>query len=107
MEKWHQRAAEWRCAPEVLAESCDEDDGNLSQDEEDELKLQEEEDAGIVYEDKSTNTDSLYVQTKGSHKPKGTHQKGPIVIKRSHTFSPSAVVNRPDYMCRVREGHEF
>jgi len=114
MDKWHQRAAEWRCAPEVLNESGDEDEeeGSSSQDEDEEFQLpvgdEEDDYAEIIYEeispeteDKSTNTEGVFVQTKAHNRVKAVSQKGSIVIKRSQTFSPSAVVNKREYVCRV------
>jgi len=118
MDKWHQRAAEWKCAPECLVDSGDEKNDSDDEDVEldgdqdvmqDALELIQEvpllEAEEIETEDKSTNTECVFVQTKVHHRGSGSKPisltKGSIVIKRSQTFSPSAVVNKNDYVCRV------
>ena len=122
MDKWHQRAAEWKCAPEAVPESGDEKDEELgSSDEEDDILEGTEEDAmenpaeyiqdlplepeEIEMVDSSTNTECIFVQTKAHHRGSSSKTisltKGSIVIKRSQTFSPSAVVNKNEYVCRV------
>lgn len=51
--------------------------------------------------DQSTNTECVFVKTKTSKEStEPTMPKG-IVIKRSQTFSPSAVANKQEYICRV------
>lgn len=117
MEKWHQ---EWKCAPEALNESGDEE-GDKSSDGEDNyleaaeeimenaleqiqdaaIEMMAEQDPEIEMEDKSTNTECVFVQTKCHYGKSAPPSKGNIVIKRSQTFSPSAVVNKNDYVCRV------
>lgn len=73
----------------------------------DEMKAEEEEEEDDYEEievmqtrDQSTNTECVFVKTKPTREPGQTMSKG-IVIKRSQTFSPSAVANRQEYICRV------
>lgn len=61
-------------------------------------------------QDKETNTECVFIPEQGKQRklsaagvaPGAIHDdKNSIVIKRSQTFSPSAVVSRNHYICRV------
>jgi len=107
VDKWHQRAAEWRCASEALTESGNEDQEEGDEDLDDE-QSQQWLDSNVLalepeyleMENKSTNTECVFVQTR-HHKSANGPQSKSIVIKRSQTFSPSAVVNKNEYVCKV------
>lgn len=130
LEKWNEGAAEWRCdnwndEVEELeeAENVEEEDEENSQrivirqgdDGTTEMLLLDEEAAAALVSsgalkaqdieimetrDQSTNTECVFVKTKACKGPESSVPKG-IVIKRSQTFSPSAVANKQEYICRV------
>lgn len=82
--------------------SEDEDEGSedeLSQDDAIEEEEEEEEEA-VTTEDKETNTECVFIPEKGTRKKSNESTRAKI-IKRSQTFSPSAAVNKNQYICRV------
>lgn len=120
VEKWNEGTCEWRCDnwnDEDLEEPLDLSQGIVVQGEDgSELLLLDEEAAAalvssgalqaqhleILTRDQGTNTECVFVKTKSSKQPEPVLSKG-IVIKRSQTFSPSAVANKQEYICRVCE----
>jgi protein KIBRA len=57
--------------------------------------------------DKETNTECVFLQPSGSQNPGWNRRTGPdaatsALVKRSQTFTPSAPINKNDYICRVR-----
>ncbi|ODN03263.1 Protein kibra [Orchesella cincta] len=116
LEKWNEGAVEWRCdnwndeeeENEIVEEDNDEisqrivlTSGEMTELTEEVVNGMEAEEIEIMQtRDQSTNTECVFVKTKPTKEPEPTMSKG-IVIKRSQTFSPSAVANKQEYICRL------
>lgn len=64
------------------------------------LALQQEKMASVKLCDKETNTECVFLPEKALKKRSDDSSKN-SVIKRSQTFSPSAAVNKHQYICRL------
>lgn len=62
--------------------------------------VQQEEISNVELCDKETNTECVFLPEKALKKRTDEASKS-AVIKRSQTFSPSAAVNKHQYICRV------